>query len=131
MNPPTRSDALRSGLVQAVLYRSSNEIVVAGGLYCVSDADADLALEARRAGRKVEIVPAEGGGVSVRLAPAVVVKWRGKIASLRTDTGAVWIGCRDHVCVSNIRDAARAYADDAEVEIVSIDGGPDQVRVCE
>lgn len=69
-----------------------------------------------------------------KLAPVVVVKARGRISSLRTAQGEVWLFARTEGPVAlrnedSLRIAARAYADDAEVEIYTVDGGPNQIRV--
>lgn len=101
--------------------------------WLVTHAEADNAIAAMRAvpPRMVEIADACGTYETrtVRVVPTVVVKARGRIGSIRTATNEVWVRATpDAFDVDNIRDAARAYADDAEVEIVSIDGGPDTVR---
>lgn len=123
---------LTRGLVCAVWFNSANTEVHVGSWFIVSDAEADKALAAKRAGKEIEIVQPEGGfwkDRTVRLVPVVEVKARGKVQNVRTYTDEAWLGqqSRAHF-VSNISVAARAYADDAEVEIVSIDGGPDMVR---
>lgn len=144
---------LTRGLVCAVWFNSANTEVHVGSWFIVSDAEADKALAAKRAGKEIEIVQPEGGcwkNRTVRLVPVVVVKARGLITALDWHSNYTGKGewkdshtgnvAHLRLCpvgafawstwfpVTNAKDAARAYADDAEVEIVSIDGGPDMVR---
>lgn len=106
----------------------------------VDSSGGDIALAAMRATppREIEIVNVDGVR-TVRLVPTVVVKARGKVRSVslgcdEEDARAVFrsgIGrYYSAVGTPNALAAARAMADNAEVEIVSIDGGPDTVRVC-
>ena len=127
---------LTRGLVCAVWFNSANTEVHVGSWFIVSDAEADKALAAKRAGKEIEIVQPEGGfwkDRTVRLVPVVVVKWRGGLTSVAVN-GVTSIykdkgnSVTHTTVVSNWRDAALAMHDRAEVEIVSIDGGPDTVR---
>lgn len=128
------------GFVSAVRFWSHNPpdvIIAERGGYDVPEAEADKALAAKRADKEIEIVQPEGGcwkNRTVRLVPVVVVKARGLVDFFH-DTGHVTgrVGLRDRIGAwevlrAELQIAARAYADDAEVEIVSIDGGPDMVR---
>jgi len=100
-------------------------------------ADGEKATEAMRATppREIEIVSVDGVR-TVRLVPSVVVKARGTVdrvcvnGEIVVDTKPNGNGPRyvPHFDVSNPRDASLAMHDHAEVEVVSVDGGPDMVR---
>ena len=122
----------------AEVWFSSRETDAGRGSGYVSHADAAKALDAMHAKREVEIVETDGVR-TVRLVPTVVVKARGKVRSVslacdEEDARSV-IHCGAERYYSafgthNALAAARAMADNAEVEIVSVDGCPDTVRVC-
>ena len=126
---------LASGLVAVVRYWSRNnpDIIVNNVTFDVPEVEADKALAAQRAKppRRVEVL--EGDGTwqtrTVRLAPLVEVKARGIVCSI-FDGGKVtapsvslWGG--GNFPVSNVMDVVLR----SEVEIVSIDGGPNRVRL--
>lgn len=103
----------------------------------VPGAEADKALAAMRSTppREIEVIdgPADEAR-TIRLVPVVVVKARGKVCNVNAGdvpSAVVSAGGFRYVRVDGVesmREAARAIADDAEVEIVSIDGEPDMVR---
>lgn len=101
---------------RASVYLSNDDTLLISRGRCravaVSRAGALVAIEAMDLGCDVEI--GKGG---VRLHERVLA--RGKICHVRTDTRQVWIhGCDPSWVVGNIRDAASAYAAEAEVEVV-------------
>lgn len=130
MRPPTNT----RGRVSGVDFGGLSRVAIAGAAsFLVPCEQGDIARTAMREGREVEILGLddEVSARTVRALPKVVVKARGKVLNISTATSDAWVGGSEPFHVDNICDAARAYADDAEVEIVSIDGGPNQVRVCE
>lgn len=132
---------LVSGFVFGVRYTGVGppDVIVNNRAFDVPAAEADKALAAKRAGKQVEIVDGNGcgwGDRTVRLVPVVVVRDKGFVADihLRKDGGALVGVCgRDRswsveADVGVRKVAALAMHDSAEVEIVSVDGGPDMVR---
>lgn len=132
----------------AVCYRSGDraEACVSGlGFWDMPPSAADVALSAKRSTppREIEIVEGDGSWQTrtVRLVPSAVVKARGEIVAF--DWQANYTpGKKAHLrlrpigglaetawtAVANALEAAAMLADSAEVEIVSIDGGPDVAR---
>jgi hypothetical protein len=104
----------------------------------VSCEQGDIARAAMREGREIQIVDTDDCGRVVRLMPSVVVRERGPVDIIRRigfgeGKAAVDVSGRKQtyrVEVGSIgrRIAAQAMADNVEVEIVSIDDGPDTLR---
>lgn len=128
---------LRRGAVVSVTYRQSGsaQLELVDGrddaLY-VRHSEADTAREAMKAvpPREVEVISGNGDWQSrtVRFAPVVEVKARGTVCTIYDgiagECGSVTLVSSGNYRVANVMDALLR----AEVEIVSIDGGPDMVR---
>lgn len=130
-------EVLASGEVGSVNGAAYTVVSFDGGnAVVVTKEQGEIARQAQEQRKRVEII----GGVKVServvriVEPVVVVHHRGRVDLLRDD-GSYRISLRGMqraipVDLACLRVAARAMADDVEVEVVSIDGGPDHVRVC-
>lgn len=137
---------VHSGIVRSVLYCRGGfayVTLVDGSRFRVRHSEADKALPAVLLDTKspIEIHYYTGGEWqtnTIKIPPSVVVRARGKVRSVtladrRDVVGAViHVGGPQYYSVygeDNARAAALAMHGDFEVEIVSVDGGPDTVRL--
>lgn len=136
---------IAKGHVDRVLYSGSDQaevFIIGSRRYLdLTWAEADKALSAKRSvpPREIEILEdACTTTRAVRIVPSLVIRARGKVRSVTlADREAearavIHVGGPQYYSVygeDNARAAAFAMAADAEVEIVSIDGGPDTVRL--
>ncbi len=131
---------LATGKVLGVEFHENARVFIDGfASRLVPSEQGDVARAAMRDGREVSIFcEGEVNTRTVRLVPVVVVKARGRVIMIvddgytATTRAVVGTDRQRHTAygADAIRAAARALADAAEVEIVSIDGGADIVRVC-
>lgn len=137
---------IAKGHVDRVLYSGSDQaevFIIGSRRYLdLTWAEADKALSAKRSAppREIEILEDVCTTTrAVRIVPSLVIRARGKVRSVALGDGdvsalaVIHVGGPRYYSVRGDDDAARAaafaMAADAEVEIVSIDGGPDTVRV--
>lgn len=137
---------VHSGIVRSVLYCRGGfayVTLVDGSRFRVRHSEADKALPAVLLDTKstIEIHYDTQGGEwqtsTIKIPPTVVVRARGKVrsVSLADETEArtvIHVGGPQYYSVygeDNARASALAMHGDFEVEIVSVDGGPDTVRL--
>jgi len=137
LRPPTNTRGRVSGVDFGGLSRVA---IVGAASFLVPCEQGDIARTAMREGREVEILGLddEVSARTVRVLPKVVEKARGRVDFIEEtdDDGNGCVSFREslevwRVDAASLQAAARAFAGAQEIGIVSVDGGPDQVRVCE